>query len=49
MRSFSWNCFTVTGSVDAYLLFKVAEAVMDQPERRLPKKQKKREKLKEKS
>ncbi|MDR6225038.1 YqzL family protein [Desmospora profundinema] len=22
MRDFSWNCFTVTGSIDAYLLYK---------------------------
>ncbi|GGE14710.1 hypothetical protein GCM10011571_15240 [Marinithermofilum abyssi] len=26
MRNFSWNCFAVTGSIDAYLLFKDAEA-----------------------
>lgn len=28
MRDFSWNCFQVTGSVDAYLLFKDLEGVV---------------------
>ncbi|MBN2908532.1 YqzL family protein [Polycladomyces sp. WAk] len=27
MREFFWNCFAVTGSVDAYLLYKDAEAL----------------------
>ncbi|WP_082050598.1 YqzL family protein [Risungbinella massiliensis] len=27
MRNFSWNCFRVTGSIDAYLLFKDLEAL----------------------
>lgn len=29
MRDFSWNCFQVTGSVDAYLLFKCLEHSFD--------------------
>nr|WP_142504774.1 YqzL family protein [Melghirimyces algeriensis] len=27
MRNFSWNCFAVTGSIDAYLLFKETEMI----------------------
>ncbi|SFS81992.1 YqzL family protein [Marininema halotolerans] len=25
MRNFSWNCFEMTGDIDAYLLFKDAD------------------------
>ncbi|MFC4076726.1 YqzL family protein [Salinithrix halophila] len=34
MRSFSWNCFAVTGNIDAYLLFKDAESVLYRSEER---------------
>ncbi|MXQ53626.1 YqzL family protein [Shimazuella alba] len=27
MRNFSWSCFQVTGSIDAYLLYKDMEAI----------------------
>lgn len=27
MRNFSWSCFQVTGSIDAYLLYKEMEAL----------------------
>lgn len=27
MRNFSWGCFQVTGSIDAYLLFKDMEGL----------------------
>ncbi|WP_083964013.1 YqzL family protein [Shimazuella kribbensis] len=27
MRNFSWSCFQVTGSIDAYLLYKDVEAL----------------------
>jgi hypothetical protein len=27
LRKFSWNCFRVTGSIDAYLLYKDLEAL----------------------
>jgi hypothetical protein len=27
LRNFSWSCFQVTGSIDAYLLFKDIEAI----------------------
>lgn len=29
MKNFSWNCFQVTGSIDAYLLFKDLEELVD--------------------
>jgi hypothetical protein len=27
LRNFSWSCFQVTGSIDAYLLYKDVEAL----------------------
>jgi hypothetical protein len=27
LRNFSWSCFQVTGSIDAYLLYKDIEAL----------------------
>jgi hypothetical protein len=27
VRNFSWSCFQVTGSIDAYLLYKDMEAI----------------------
>jgi hypothetical protein len=27
VRNFSWSCFQVTGSIDAYLLYKDVEAI----------------------
>lgn len=29
MKNFSWNCFQVTGSIDAYLLLKDLEEQVD--------------------
>ncbi|MBA4542626.1 MULTISPECIES: YqzL family protein [Thermoactinomyces] len=33
MRNFVWNCFQVTGSIDAYLLFKELQTLEDVAER----------------
>ncbi len=33
MRNFIWSCFQVTGSIDAYLLYKDLEANRDTEER----------------
>ncbi|MCH5583881.1 YqzL family protein [Shimazuella sp. AN120528] len=36
MRNFSWSCFQVTGSIDAYLLYKDIEALtVEQDEEQL--------------
>ncbi|MGA8943104.1 MAG: YqzL family protein [Thermoactinomyces sp.] len=32
MRNFVWSCFQVTGSIDAYLLYKSLEAVQNMKE-----------------
>ncbi|OYD07676.1 YqzL family protein [Paludifilum halophilum] len=32
MRSFSWNCFAMTGNIDAYLLYKDTEALSEAPD-----------------
>ncbi|SEN04675.1 YqzL family protein [Lihuaxuella thermophila] len=32
MRNFAWSCFTVTGSIDAYLLYKEFEAIQGRGE-----------------
>ncbi|MFD1425681.1 hypothetical protein JOD24_000355 [Kroppenstedtia sanguinis] len=29
MRNFSWNCFAVTGNIDAYLLYKDTETLAE--------------------
>ncbi|BCU82412.1 hypothetical protein JIR001_21950 [Polycladomyces abyssicola] len=36
MRHFFWNCFAVTGSVDAYLLYKDAEALANDSANEMP-------------
>jgi hypothetical protein len=32
LRNFSWSCFQVTGSIDAYLLYKDVEALTLDPD-----------------
>ncbi|MBA4600748.1 YqzL family protein [Thermoactinomyces mirandus] len=32
MRNFVWSCFQVTGSIDAYLLYKNLEAIHESEE-----------------
>lgn len=29
LRNFSWNCFAVTGNIDAYLLYKDTETLAE--------------------
>ncbi|WP_108021367.1 YqzL family protein [Melghirimyces profundicolus] len=44
MRNFSWNCFAVTGSIDAYLLFKDTEMLSEDREEKNGQEQKEKSK-----
>ncbi|GGA36322.1 hypothetical protein GCM10007416_06510 [Kroppenstedtia guangzhouensis] len=44
MRNFSWNCFAVTGNIDAYLLYKDTETLAERREPDIVLREKEKEK-----